>query len=528
MSAVYPEITVAGQSPAPQSPAGRSPARHSRAEQSPARRSAAQSSPRRSLFVWLAPLQAICVFTVLAIVGGGQILRGWILTSLLFLMALPLALSLEAGLLAMIVFEPFRGLIRRLQYLIVDYSQFDPIHVLTPIVALMALGLMLQRYRLNIVRATPLAGSVSILAAIFFVQIFNPLQGGLMIGMSGAMLILMPVCWFYFGQAVNPRFIRIAFQAIVALGMISSLYGIYQLIYGYPQFEQYWLENVEFYASIGVGHVKRPLATFTSAEEWGRYIAMGTLIAFGFGAAASRLLNRAGWFVCGAMLSTVLLFTGQRTAIFGLLLGVACLVLLGARNMRGVAIRLTMMLIPLVLIMVLAKPPAEADMWSREETDKVGTLLSHTQRGTLQPTGEESLYVRFEVWQDLITNVIPYRPLGSGAGAGSLSALKFSDNVEEMAIDNFVLVLAVAGGIPAALLFLWILGRATLFAFRQTRRAAPDSTVAVTARIIAAMMPVFILNNIFGLTFSLYAVAPIGWLIIGWISAEEGRAREAN
>ncbi|MEO7969935.1 MAG: O-antigen ligase family protein [bacterium] len=514
MSAVYPEIRVGRQSSAGQAPADSQPARH--------------ASPRRSLFVWLVPLQAICVFTVLAIVNGGQILRGWILTSLLFLMALPLAISLEAGLLAMILFEPFRGLIRRVQYLIVDYSQFDPIHVLTPIVALMALGMMLQRYRLNIVRATPLATPVSILAAIFFVQIFNPLQGGLMIGMSGAMLILMPVCWFYFGQAVNPRFIHIAFKVIVALGMISSLYGIYQLIYGYPQFEQYWLENVEFYASIGVGHVKRPLATFTSAEEWGRYISMGTLIAFGLGAGASRLLNRAGWFVCGAMLSTVLLFTGQRTAIFGLLLGVACLVLFGARNLRGVAVRLTMMLIPLLLIMVLAKPPAEDDMWSREETDKVGTLLSHTQRGTLQPTGEESLYVRFEVWQDLITNVIPYRPLGSGAGAGSLSALKFAGGTDDdMAIDNFVLVLAVAGGIPAALLFLWILGRACLFAFRQTRRAR-DSSAAVTARIIAALMPVFILNNIFGLTFSLYAVAPIGWLIIGWISAEEGRAREAK
>jgi uncharacterized membrane protein len=106
--------------------------------------------------------------------------------------------------------------------------------------------------------------------------------------------------------------------------------------------------------------------------------------------------------------------------------------------------------------------------------------------------------------------------------------LKFSSNLEEMAIDNFVLVLAVAGGIPAALLFLWILARATLFAFRQTRRAELGSSAAVTARIIAAMMPVFILNNIFGLTFSLYAVAPIGWLIIGWISAEEGRAREAD
>lgn len=453
-------------------------------------------------------------------------LRSWILGALLFAMALPLAISLEAGLLAMIIFEPFRGLTRRAEYLIVDYSQFDPIHVLTPLVALMAMGMMLHRYRLNIVRATPLATPVSILAAIFFVQIFNPLQGGLLTGLSGAMLILVPMCWFYFGQAVSSRFMRITFQVIVALGLLTSLYGVYQLIYGYPQFEQYWLENVEFYVSIGVGHVKRPLATFTNAEEWGRYIVMGALMAFGFGAAAVSLRKRGLWFACGLTLSTVLVFTGQRTAIFGLMLGIGCLVLFGARNLRGAAIRLTLLLLPVVFVVVLAKPPAEDDMWSREETDKVGTLLSHTQRGTLQPTGEESLYVRFEVWKDLLINVIPYRPLGSGTGAGSLSALKFANAADDIAIDNFVLVLAVAGGIPAALLFLWILGRAALFAFRRTRETATDPDTIAISRITAALIPVFILNNIFGLSFSLYAVAPIGWLIIGWISVQEGRARE--
>jgi hypothetical protein len=114
--------------------------------------------------------------------------------------------------------------------------------------------------------------------------------------------------------------------------------------------------------------------------------------------------------------------------------------------------------------------------------------------------------------------------LGAGLGAGSLGALKFSGVNDEIAIDNFILVLAVAVGIPGALLFVWILARATLFAWRQTRRPEPDSADAVMARIIAALMPVFVLNNFFGLTFSLYAVAPIGWLIIGWISAQEGRA----
>lgn len=36
-------------------------------------------------------------------------------------------------------------------------------------------------------------------------------------------------------------------------------------------------------------------------------------------------------------------------------------------------------------------------------------------------------------------------------------------------------------------------------------------------------MPVLILNNFFGNTFTLYSVAPIGWLLIGWIGAEQLR-----
>jgi hypothetical protein len=496
---------------------------------------------RRSPIVWLAPIQAVAAFTIMAAVGGGQILRSWILGALFFLMAFPLMVSLEAGLMAMILFEPFRGFIRRAQYLIVDYSQFDPIHVLTPLVTLLALGRLLQRQRFHVISATPLAGVVTLLAAIFFIQILNPLQGGLMIGLSGAMLILVPVSWFYFGQAASSRLIGVTLRLIVVLGLVTSLYGVHQLIWGYPQFERYWLENVEFYIAIGVGHVKRPLATFTSAEEWGRYIAMSALIAFGFVCGTKRLLNRVGWFLCAAGLSTVLLFTGQRTAIFGLILGFFSLILLGARSLRGVVVRLILLLVPLLLVIILANPPSKDEMWSKEETETVGTLLSHAERGTLQPTGEDSLYVRFEVWKDLVTDVIPYRPLGSGLGAGSLGALKFSDNAEETSIDNFVLVLTVACGIPGALLFLWILGSATLFAFRQTRRVyhpgraarlrapvLPENPEAALARIIAALMPMFVLNSFFGLTFSLYAVAPIGWLLIGWISAQEAKDRRSE
>jgi hypothetical protein len=314
----------------------------------------------------------------------------------------------------------------------------------------------------------------------------------------------------------------------VVLALATSLYGIYQLTFGYPQFEQYWLDNVEFYNAVAVGHVTRAVATFTNAEEWGRYIVLGALIAFGFGAGATRLLNRAGWFLCGAGLSIFLLLAGQRTAIFGLILGFISLVLLGARSLPGVAVRLLVLLLPMLLIAVLVKPPSAEDMWSKEDTETVGTLLSHTERGTLQPTGEDSLYVRLKIWQDMITHVIPYRPLGAGLGAGSLSALKFSEGPQLPFSDNFVLVLAVACGIPGALLFVWILLRASLLAFRATRRAPTGTRAATISRIVGALMPMFVLNSIFGMTFSLYAVAPIAWLLIGWTSAEETRAQGSN
>jgi hypothetical protein len=40
-------------------------------------------------------------------------------------------------------------------------------------------------------------------------------------------------------------------------------------------------------------------------------------------------------------------------------------------------------------------------------------------------------------------------------------------------------------------------------------------------------MPVLILNNMFGNTFTLYSVAPFGWLLVGWISTW-GLARKAS
>src|SRR6185295_11545303 len=150
----------------------------------------------------------------------------------------------------------------------------------------------------------------------------------------------------------------------------------------------------------------------------------------------------------------------------------------------------------------------------------------HTQRGTLKPAGEDSLAIRFEIWGDLLTKVIPYRPLGAGLGAGSLAEARFAKAEEMPPIDNAILVMAVACGIPGALLFVWIISRASWFSVSMARKARDDTDGANLKRIAASLMLPLVLNSVFGLTFTMYSAAPIAWLLIGWISRERLRMQE--
>ena len=272
-----------------------------------------QATPRKLTLLWLAPLQAASVFTVWAISAGGQTLRAWILTALFWLMTMPLLVSVESTLVAMMLFEPFRGLLRRAQYLLVDYTTQEPIHLLTPIVTMMAMSVLVRKEGLNIFRATPLAGLVSLLGLLCFLEIFNPLQGGLAVGLSGALFLLVPLAWFYFGQAASERFIRLALRLIVLLGILASLHGLYQMVIGYPAFEQYWIDNTDSMLRLPSETFAAPwlhLAALRNGDAIFRWARSWHSV---FGAAAKRHAPRIGWFVCGAASTGAVLLSGQRT-----------------------------------------------------------------------------------------------------------------------------------------------------------------------------------------------------------------------
>lgn len=483
--------------------------------QSPARRR--ETKFWAQIKIWPLGSLPLSVGIMWALNTGGEALRWLVLGGFGSVMIFCLVISLEAGLIAMMIFEPLRGFLRRAQYLYLTYSQSDPIHIVTPIVTLLAFALVLQRHRLRLFYQSALGGLVTLLAVIYFLQIFNPLQGGLSVGLSGALFVLVPLTWFYFAQVIKPEFLLTAFKIIVVLALLTSLYGLYQLAFGFPAFEQYWIDNTDFYNSISVGKVERALATFSSAEEWGRYVEIGALIAFGFAAQAANRFRQVAWGLCGTILSIMLLFTGQRTAMFGLILGFFVLVLLGARTWKAAMSRVLLMLAPALLIGFLAKAPTNDDMLDHDD-DAAKALLSHTARGTLDPTNEGSFNERLTNWTYLATDVIPYRPLGLGLGAVTVGAWRYNSALDLPPIDSYFISSALTCGIPTALLLIWILMKATKMSWRTYRESEPGSSEARIWRISAAVMPVLILNNMFGNTFTLYSVAPFGWFLVGWIS----------
>ncbi len=331
------------------------------------------------------------------------------------------------------------------------------------------------------------------------------------------MYYLVPMAWFYFGQEAKPEFFPRVMRLIVFLGIICSLYGVYQMVVGYPGFELYWIENTDHYESIAVYNVKRALATFSNAEEWGRYVLLGSLVAFGLGMSKTEGPKRVLWFGCAVTLCGMLALTGQRSSIFGLFLGLAVLFLTGAKTLGAAVSRIFLLCIPFVLVIVLSGSLANDGASDLDEGDGINTMLTHTTKGTVDPAGEGSLYARFETWGYLLTEVLPSNPVGAGLGATTLSASRNSS--DDRPVDNHFFSLTISAGIPALLLLIWILFRAFRICIRLWRESAPDSVEFSNWRIAMALLSSFILNNFFGTSFVIYSIAPIGWLLLGWISA---------
>jgi hypothetical protein len=155
---------------------------------------------KRSAFLWLVPTQAAALFAAIGAGDGRKSFAYQFARRNALDDARTLLVSLEAAAARDDDFRAVSRFLRRGDYILVPYSQTEPIHLLVPIATVCAFLIVLFRHKLEIIRLTPLAvgrrrspRSVSCRCSIRFKAAFSSVS-------RERFFYLVPMAWFYFGQ----------------------------------------------------------------------------------------------------------------------------------------------------------------------------------------------------------------------------------------------------------------------------------------------------------------------------------------
>ena len=350
---------------------------------------------------------------------------------------------------------------------------------------------------------------VSLLVAALVLAVFNPIQGSVFIGLSGTIFLFFPVLWFFLGRVyLDDEMVTRLLWVTVWTGFICALYGGYQAFFGFLPSEEHWIKSRDF-ASLQVGRFIRPFSTFPSPEEWSRYTMVATTAAIGLFYAWGR---RRWWLIVVIAAGIVAMFLcGVRISVFGFIVSIAVLFTMTARSRARATFAMLGLGIVLVAFAWVAPQRSAAEV--RASDAAWNAFFGHATRGVIDPLGEDTLWARTEIWLHLLTDVLPYHPIGMGLGIPTLGAWKFDPKVsvgtESYAVSVFVATGFIGGGLLLAVF--WVVLADAIALCR--RRTSP--TIGVVTALVAGI----VFTSLFGNSLSLYTVGPLGWALMGWMSA---------
>jgi hypothetical protein len=211
----------------------------------------------------------------LLIHGQMSLLLALLVTGILFaIYSVNKALSIYAA----IIYLLFLGDIRRLWSWTYGFPENDPLILVGALFVVVVTVPLFFRLRVSDTISKCCLG----LLVVMFFQIFNPAQGGILVGVTGVIYSMAPVLWFWIGRTYGSEAVlRTLLQKILLpAGLIASAYGYYQSTVGLPPWQEAWLKHVgKNYAALHIGHSIRSIGFSPSSSEYVNMLGMATLVA---------------------------------------------------------------------------------------------------------------------------------------------------------------------------------------------------------------------------------------------------------
>lgn len=475
--------------------------------------------PRSALLLW----------------GLGSILLGvlitWLLVRdqfrLLVLVLLVLlglvSLAPRRGVFILTAFLPFMYYIRRSVLVFQEFSQRDPI-LLFPAVVTAAIWIGVIVFYgptvLYYLRRSGILIASTLLMGLFALQIINPLQGNLLVGVAGALFFIIPIMWLYFGLVIDPEDMQRLLQMVVVIGVVTSLYGLYQHFFGLSEVEEYELTSKGFLKYFGSERDVRIMSTFSGLVDFARYLSISGFLAFAYFWRRKRALSML--LLLGLML-WAMLYTASRSAFLVMIFSIVMLLVLTGATMRQVLVRGIAAAVVIVAIYGMFYRSDSRQVYRQDFS--ANPFVVHTLSGITHPTQESSFKTRIKTWAGITRNAIfglPFGPLGHGLGSTTAAASKFEGG-EYFEADSFFFEITYGSGLIAPVLFLVIVG----LLLRQLAVLCLEEPDRYVYRICFGFLCGFVLSSVFGVSPRDTISGPLGWLMIGWVAREMVDRQEA-
>jgi len=436
----------------------------------------------------------MAALVMLAVIGRVRLAFAGALLAILLGLA---SISVRWAVLATFVYLTILGDFRRWLLPFAEWSGADPLLVVGPGVAIILWTVALTSKRVDF--DTPLSKWILLLMGIMAVQIFNPAQGGLVVGMAGAMFLLVPLLWYWVGKSFGDKALlrTLLFRLVVPMACFAALLGFYQVAFGYPEYQLEWYE-VGGYSALGPSEeYLRPLSVFPNITEYAKYLGYAILILL-----APLLRSRSSWLSALVIvgLFAALFLTGTRGPVLLLIVTASILWTILGRSVSTWAPRLAVAV--LLGVFGLAYGLSQVSQINGESR----AHFNLQRQAGLIPEGESGGPISIHLNLIRIAGVrTMQKPLGHGIGYVTLAASRFGNggfSSEKDFTDMFI-----ALGVPGGIVYLIVQAYTTLLAISYWVR---------TRNTVGLIVVGILLFSVFGwLKPGQYVVAPLVWFCVG-------------
>jgi hypothetical protein len=393
----------------------------------------------------------------------------------------------------------FMGDIRRMLVPSVGWSGEDPLLLIGPVFAIIvfAYAWSSQSVKIN----TPLAGWILALMGIMMIQMINPRQGGLIVGVTGALFYLVPLLWYWIGRTyATPGYLhQVLFYVVVPLGGLATVFGLYQTFYGYLPYQDLWVEIAAGAGLLGSKGIEKPISFFVSPTEHDNFILSALVVLI------AALIHRRQYglllFII-PMIGTIIL-GGSRGPVAKLLVTSAGLwAVVGTTTFTWI-VRGSLAL----LIGVVGLSWSLSSIEIEGANERVTYRFERQQKGfgVGETKGGNSAFNHLNMIAQGIKQGVT-TPLGFGLGATTKAAAKYGGSVSgstEGDVSDLFRATGLVGGV-VYLIILFLIIRSALHYWTQTRSLLALSLAGVLA-----------VNFFLWLMGGQYAMSALIWFLIG-------------